>query len=152
LLHDELFGSRDELGCADSVKVEFRSSLADGLVGLRVLRQRDEGSMRTQDARLLAGDLGDGVAEVLLVIECDIGDDRQQGIDDVGGVKAAAQTDLKNRDLSFLLSEVEKGERGEDLKEARVVRKLSFSDQLLRGRVGLEVESGEVIVGDRLTV
>ena len=86
------------------MKLERGGGLADGLVGLGVLRQGDEGAVGAEDAGLLAGDLGDGVAEVLLVVEGDVGDDREQRIDDVGSVEATAEADLEDGDLDLLLA------------------------------------------------
>src|ERR1039458_8814586 len=49
-----------------------------------------------QDYRLFAGDLGDRVAQVFLVVERDVGEDGEQRIDDVGGVEPAAHADFQD--------------------------------------------------------
>ena len=56
----------DVVGGADGAEVEGGGGFADGLVGLGVLREGDEGAVGAEDAGLFAGDLGDGVAEVVL--------------------------------------------------------------------------------------
>ena len=43
---------RHELGCVDAADIELSGHLADGVVGLRVLGQRDEGAVGAEDARL----------------------------------------------------------------------------------------------------
>ncbi len=78
-------------GGADGVEVEGGGGFADGLVGLGVLREGDEGAVGAEDAGFFAGDLGEGVAEVVLVVEGDVGDDGDEGVDDVGGVETASQ-------------------------------------------------------------
>ncbi len=112
--------------------MEFESGgdFADGLVGFGVLRQRDEGAVRAEDTGLFAGDLGDGVAEVVLMVERDVGNDGDQGVDDVGGVEAAAEADFEDGDVSLLLLEVEEGQGGQSLEEAGVVRELGLGDEL----------------------
>src|ERR1700712_2318473 len=64
-------GGGDVVGGVDGVEVEARGGFADGLVGLGVLGEGDEGSARAEDAGLFAGDGGNGVAEVVLVVEGD---------------------------------------------------------------------------------
>ena len=91
----------------------------------------------------------DGVAEVLLVVEGDVGDDGEEGFDDVGGVEAASHAHFEDGDVDFLLREVEEGQGGEGFEEAGVVgRGARFGDQAAGGVVDLEVEAGEVVVGD----
>src|SRR5438046_2130961 len=49
------------------------------------------------DRHLLARDLGDGVAKVLLVVEVDVRDDRYSEVERVGRVEPAAETDLAHQ-------------------------------------------------------
>src|ERR1035441_2185204 len=108
-----------------------------------MLGEGDEGAVGAEDSGLFAGDFGDGVAEVVLVVERDVGDDGEEGLDDVGGVEAAAHADFEDGDVDFALGKVEEGERGEGLEEAGMVRELAFGDEALGGFVDLEVEAGE---------
>ena len=80
----------DEAGGADGSQVQLGSCFADRLIGFRMLGQGNEDAVRAENAGLLAGDLGDGVAEVVLMVEGDVGDDGEQGVDDIGGVQTAA--------------------------------------------------------------
>ena len=91
----------DEVGGADGAEVEGRGGFADGLVGLGVLGEGDEGAVGAEDAGLFAGDLGDGVAEVVLVVERDVGDDGEEGVDDVGGVETAAEAHFEDGDVDW---------------------------------------------------
>ena len=71
-----------------------------------------------EDAGLLGGDLGQGLAEVLLVVDGDGGDDGEAGaVDDVGGVEAAAEADLEQGEVGRGLAHGEEGGGGGDLEE-----------------------------------
>ncbi len=48
--------------------------MADDIIGLGMLWQRDHNAIRPDDTRLFACDLGNCVAKILLMIERDIGD------------------------------------------------------------------------------
>ena len=57
-----------------------------------MLGQGDEGSVGAEDACFFAGDVSsDGGAEVVDVVEGDVGDNGEEGVDDVGGVEAASE-------------------------------------------------------------
>ncbi len=60
-------------------------------------------------AGLLSGYTGDGVAKMVGVVHADGGDRAHQRSDDIGGVEAAAQTDLQDRKINPLLHEVQEG-------------------------------------------
>src|SRR5450631_1600020 len=117
-----------------------------------MLWESDEGSVETEDAGFLAGDFGDGVAEVVLMVEGDVGDDGEDGFDDVGGVEAAAQAYFEDGYVEFFFGEVEEGEGGEDFEKAGMVRELVGGDEGSSGVVDLEVEAGEGGFGDFLQV
>ncbi len=113
---------RNELGGVDTADFEFGGDFADDLVGFGVLREGDERAVRAEDAGFLAGDVGDGGAEVVHVVERDVGDDAELGRDDVGGVEAAAEAYFEDGDVDLLFGEVEEGDGGEGLKIAGRVR------------------------------
>ena len=152
--HPESWGGRglglggDEVCGVDGAEVEGGGGFADGLVGLGVLGEGDEGAVGAEDAGLFAGDGGDGGAEVLLVVERDVGKDGEDWLDDVGGVKTAAEAYFEDGNVDLLLSEIEEGDGGKDLEVAGWVRELSFSDEAGGGGVRLEIEAGEVFVVD----
>ena len=82
------------------------------------------------------------------MIERDVGDDREQRLDDVGGVEASAQAYFQDGDLYLALREVEEGERGEGFEEAGMMWEAAGCDQGAGGLVDLEVEAGEGFLGD----
>ena len=89
----------DEAGGADGAEVQIGCSFADGLVRLRMLGQGDKGAVVSENTGLFAGDLCDGVAEVVLVVERNVRNNGKKGVDDVGGIQTAAETDLQNGDV-----------------------------------------------------
>ena len=83
-----------------------------------VLRADDAGHAALEDAGLLRGDAGEVVAEEILVVVADRRDHRgERRVDDVGGVEAAAEPDLEQRDIGGMLGEEEEGDRRGDLEE-----------------------------------
>jgi hypothetical protein len=112
------------------------------------LREPNHPPTWPQDAGFLAGDGGDGGAEPLGVVERNVGDDGEERIYDVGCVEAAAHTNLEHREFNLCLGKIDEGQRGEDFKEAGVLREAALLHELLRRLVNAEVEAGEVIVGN----
>ena len=95
-----------------------RGAGLDHLERVGVLAADDAEDAGLEDAGLLAGDLGQGVAEVLLVVDGDRGDDGEaRPVDDVGGVEAAAEPDLEQREVGRGLGHREEGGGGGDLEE-----------------------------------
>src|SRR5579871_5491931 len=74
---------------AHGTGVQFEDGVADDVVGLGLLRKRDDWFPGANDSGFLAGDFGDGVAQELLMVERNVGDDAQARFDDVGSIKAA---------------------------------------------------------------
>jgi hypothetical protein len=121
-----------------------------------MLGEGDEGAVGAEDAGFFAGDFGDGGAEVVLMVESDVGDDGEEGMDDVGGVEPAAEADFEDGDVDGMagaavggaIGEVEEGEGGEGLEKAGVVRELAGGDEAVGGLVDAEVEAGESLLGN----
>ena len=121
-----------------------------------MLRQGHQRAAWAQDSRLFAGDLGDRVAQVFLVVERDVGEDGEQRIDDVGGVEPAAHAHFQDGDLHwfpdgsvcFLVREVQESQRGQRLEEARMVRQPAGRDQLPGRLVDAKVEARKVFLGN----
>ena len=143
---------RDEAGGADGSQIKVGGGLADRLICFRVLRQGDQDAVGAQDTGLLPGDLGDRIAQIVLVVERDIGDDRNQGVNDIRRVETAPKPYLQNCDVDRLRftgpfsREVKKSKGRQDLEEARRMGKLPGFDQAAGGLVDLEVELCEVLV------
>src|SRR6185437_2591543 len=74
----------------DRNSVELEHLLAENIVGLRMLRKRDGWLPCSHDAVFFSGDSSDCVTEELLMIEIDIGDHRDQRLDNVRCVEATA--------------------------------------------------------------
>ena len=83
-----------------------------GFGRLGLLRPRNHGASRLDDASLFSSDLADGVAEQIGMVEADARDNGNVGgRDDVGGVQTAAKADLKHRNLTSHLGEMQKRHR-----------------------------------------
>ena len=76
-------------------RIEFGGAAGDARRRLRLAV--DERRIGAEDPRLLGADRLPGVAKPMLVIEGDIGDQRDIGIDNVHRVEAAAEADFKHR-------------------------------------------------------
>ena len=80
---------------------------------------RDEGIVLfVDDARLLTGDLGQGVTEIVGVVHIDRGDHRHRSGHHIGGVPAPTETGLDDRDIDRGVGEGGEGHRGEHLELA----------------------------------
>ena len=117
-----------------------------------MLRQRHHNSVRADDAGLLARDLGDGVAEIFLMIERDVGNHRDQRLDDVGRVQPAAHADFEHRNLDADAGEVFECHHGQHLEEAGMPRQLAGAQKLLRRALDAIVNRAELDIGDGFAV
>ncbi len=79
------------------------------------------------DRGLLAGDRLDRRAELLHVVQRDVGDHRHAAIPRVRRVQPAAESDLDERDIGLLLREPAEDHRGEQLELGRVAVPSSHS-------------------------
>ena len=80
--------------------------------------------------------------------ERDVGDDRGERVDDVGGIQTPTQADFEHRDLHIGLSESEERECGNDLKETWRVGQFALGDKAGCSVIHLEVEPGKSVVVD----
>ena len=90
--------------------------------GKRLLIHRPEGDARLRDARLLPGDALNGLAQEFRVLALDVGDDRNLGQEDVGGIQPSSHAHLDNGDVDRALLEVSEGKGGGELEEGGLVR------------------------------
>jgi len=139
---------RHVVGSADAAYAKLHGHLANHLVGFRMLREGDEGSLGAKDAGFFPSDGCNRGAEPLCVVEGDIGDYGDEGIDDVGGVEPATHAHLEDRKVNVLFGEVEQGLGGEHFKKTGKLGKPVREDELLRCIVDAEIEGGEAFVGD----
>ena len=63
------------------------------------LATRDRTIAILDDGRLLVGDLADGVAEILLMVEVDVGDRRHAKVQRIGGVQPSPKTDFAHQPI-----------------------------------------------------
>src|SRR6202171_449527 len=87
-----------------------RGAREDG-ESLRVLRPDKRRTAAAKDPRFFSRDLRKGLSELCGVVERDGGDDRERGGRDVGGVEAAPEPDLEDREIDAHLPEQEEGGR-----------------------------------------
>src|SRR5690606_36902342 len=69
------------------------------------------------DPGLLAGNGRNGVPKKLRVFNADVGDHRQEGSDDIGGIQSSSQSGFNNANGTFLLPEIEQSHQETDLKK-----------------------------------
>ena len=117
-----------------------------------MLRQRDHNAVLPNDACLLARDFGQGIAEILLMIERDIGDDGDHRFDDIGGVEPPTHAHFQHRDLDRNTGEIFEGHHRQHLEEAGVPGQLASTHQVLRSALDAIVHFAELRVGDGLAV
>ena len=99
------------------------------------------GDAPAEDPRLLPGHVLQGRAQDLEVVVADVGDHGEDGLCGVGGVQAPPQAHLEDGELNPLPGEVEEGEGGGGLKEARL--------QALGVGTELRQKREELLLGDR---
>ena len=130
----------------------LQHGIAEHLVGLGMLRQGDHRAPGADDARLLARDLAQGVSQEPLVVEGDVGDDGDAGLDHVGGVQPAAHAHLEHREVHCALGEVVEGHSGQHLEKAGMPGQVAARHQLGGHALHALVQGGELGVADGLPV
>ncbi len=98
-----------------------------------MLRQGDHHSALADDANLLARNLGDRVAQILLMVERDVSYDREERLDDIGRVQAAAHPNFQHCNLDAHAGEVLKRHHRQHLEEAGMPGKPSLAQKVLSG-------------------
>ena len=106
----------DLLPLDGGLRAELRHALAQHVGGVLVgLLGEDRDRLGGEDPGLLPRDLGDRVAEVLLVVQGDRGDHGDVGVDRAGRVPGAAEAGLDHGDVHGGGGEGLEGHRGEVL-------------------------------------
>ena len=101
----------------------------------------------TDDACFFAGDFGEGVAEMFLVIKSDGGDDGDVGGDGGGGIEAAAHAGFEDEEFAVVFGEVFEGNGEGEFEEGGVV--FPIFDQFAEGgEVADGVFFGDFSTGD----
>ena len=112
--------------------------------GSRVGLADDDGYAGFDDAGFLSGYLRERRAEELGMVETDIGDDGEDGREDIGAVESSAESDFDDGYVNLLSDKIVEGECGHRLEE----RGLELVEL---GAIGRD-ESGYLGFGDRLSV
>ena len=134
------------------MRAHIQNCVSDHVVGVRQLRQRNHNPARTDDSSFFAGDLGHCFAQILLMIERDIGDDADPRLDHVGRIQTPAHANFKHNHVGTAAGEILKGHRGQHLKKAGMPRQIAFPNQPLGGAVDHVMEQREIVVVDRLAI
>ncbi len=96
---------------------------------LVILRADDGGTAGLQDAGLLFCDAGQGIAEIVLMVEADRGDDGQIWVgDDIRRIPFPAQPDFKDDPVGGIFGHQEDGCGGRGLKESQRQALIGFLD------------------------
>jgi hypothetical protein len=140
---------RHVLDGADASGIVTENRITDDIVGFRRLWECHDDAAWTDDAGLLAGDLGEGVSEKFLMIERDVGNDANPRFDDIGGVEASAHADFEDGNVDLLAGEIFEGYRRQHLEKAGMPREVGFGNQPLGSPVDQVMSAGKVIVRDR---
>jgi hypothetical protein len=125
-----------------------RRAAADYLLRGRVTGCADYPRARLDDAGLLPGDLFDGMAEEIFVIEINLSDYGDLRLDYVGGVEAATHAHFEYGDVHVLLGEIGEGDGGDTFKKRGMRGQRAAGQQLLDDVVEAREGGGEIGVGD----
>ena len=101
-------------------------------------------------ARFFKGDLGDGGAEEFFVVEVDGGQDGELGVNDIGGIQAAAHAGFKHHDFSPGGAEQDESHAGDRFKVGRVHVDVAVGQEALGGGVDFIESCGEFRGADGL--
>jgi len=93
----------------------------------RFLRRRGQTSPSFFDnPSFFPGDLLQRIAEILAVFEGNIGDDRQERMNNIGGIEPPPHPDLQNGDIHPLPLEMEESHRRQEFKIAHLLPHIFF--------------------------
>src|SRR5581483_10071711 len=143
---------RNERYSADGACILLENGTSNDGISLRHLRQSHNWTARPDDACFLPGDLSDSVAEELLVVERDVGDDADARLDHVCRVETPTHTDLENSYVDLLTREMLEGHGGQHLEKAGMPWQFALFDQAFGITANQLVQEREIIVADCFSV
>ena len=111
-LHGFLIDAKD-LRRFDDRAAETLGASKNHLAGFRALLGENERNAGFQDSGFFAGDFREGVAEEVLMVEIDAGDDGDERRKDVGGVEATAEADFEDGEVHTLAGKIFEGHGGD---------------------------------------
>ena len=133
-------------------RAHIQNCVSEHVVSFGQLRERNHNPTRPYDTRLFARNLGDRVAQILLMIERDVGDDAEPRLNHVGRVQTPAHSDLEHNHIWPAAGKILKGHRRQRLEKAGMPRQISFPNQPLRSPVDHVMEHREIVVADRFAI
>src|SRR5450755_1324712 len=122
--------------------------VSDHVVGFGKLREGYYDSAGTDDAGFFFGNLSDGFAQILLMIEGDVGDDAEARIDHVGCIQTSPHADFEDDDVGTAAGEIFEAHGSQHLEKAGMPGQIAFRNQALGSAVDYVVEQSEIFVGD----
>ena len=112
------------------------------------IRRRHDWHAGFDDAGFFGGDFFEGVAEPLLMIEGDVGDDAGQRRDDVGRIEPSAEAGFPNHEVAFLFAKKFQRHHRDDFKKRRVM----VGGKLFQQRLQFRDEPDNLVFGNKLPV
>src|ERR1700687_4156670 len=91
-----------KVGGLDYGTIELLCASEDNFARFRMLLGKDDGNSRLQDTGLFGCDFATRVSEEILVIEIDAGNDGDDRLKNVSGIKAAAEADFEDAEFDVL--------------------------------------------------
>src|ERR1700687_1741660 len=91
-----------KVGGLDYGTIELLCAGEDNFAGFRMLLGKDDGNSRLQDTGLFGCDFAKRVSEEILVIEIDAGNDGDDRLKNVSGIKAAAVAGFADAEFDAL--------------------------------------------------
>jgi hypothetical protein len=110
----------DAFGRADERRVMMLRGAGDDITGFVRQLANYDGPVFLDDARLFRSDFFERVAEILLVVETDGGDDGNNRRDDIRRVKPSAHSGFDDGDLNAFTAEMFEGQRGRKFEKSDV--------------------------------
>ena len=126
--------------------------MADDVVRFRHLGQRYDDSARPDDSSFLPRNLADRLSQIFLMIEGDIGDHAQAGIDDIGRIETSAHADFQHDDVGACPRKIFESHCGQHFEKAGMPGEFAFADQALGGPADYVVQLREIVVAKGLAV
>ena len=113
-----------------------------------MLWQCDHDSLGAQDAGFFARYQIDGRAQPFRVVERDIGNHRDRGLDNIGRIQPAAHAHFHHRCMHLAGSKIQKAHSGEGLEKTRQSRQPLVPYQALGDFLDMGEEGGKIIVAN----
>src|SRR6266478_1076473 len=132
--------------------LEVLCASEDDFACFRMLLGENYGNRTLQDTGLFGCDFVQRVAEKILVVEIDAGDDGNGGRKNVGGIEAAAEAYFEDAEFDALTSERFECHGRDAFKIGRMRTEFSIGEEFFDQIVNASERFGEGIVADLLAI